>query len=220
MSKSEPRTGQPEATLEELALYLQRRLDQERARLADELHDTLGGLLVAVKIDLGHLDGGLGAERSDLRARLVQMRENLDAAIATERALVEQLQPGLLTHIGLFAALRWYADDLALRDGTLCQVALPDDEPSLPLAARVAWYRAAQEALSLGKGSGKRSIQLRASVTGTALELHIVHPGPALPPQEQALRLLAVRQRLAALGGWLSVHEDDGRLQLTLKASA
>src|SRR5262249_7136526 len=91
-----------------LASYLQTRSDEERAQLAREVQDSLGGLLVAAKMDLNHMEQESVPDPPALAARLAKVRESLDAAIALNRRLVEALHPGLLVHIGLCAALRWY----------------------------------------------------------------------------------------------------------------
>jgi signal transduction histidine kinase len=201
------------AHADQLARYLERRLDEERATVAEELHDGLGGLLVAAKMDLSHIEHALGAERTEVRTRLAQMRENLDAAIAIERRMVEQLRPGLLVHLGLFAALRWYVEDLRVRSGRACLVRVPEEELALTLATRVSLYRAVVEAFTLGCGD----TQLEADVVDESLRLAVTRL--RLAPEAAAdadLRLLAILHRVKTVGGTLTVKtEPDGSLSLT-----
>lgn len=200
------------AHADQLARYLERRLDEERARVAEELHDGLGGLLVAAKMDLSHIENALGAERTEVRARLAQMRENLDAAIATERRMVEQLRPGLLVHLGLFAALRWYVEDLCVRSGRACLVQVPDAELALSLETRVSLYAAVVEAFTLGGGNTR----LEADVVGDSLRLAMtrVQVAPETAADSE-LRLLAILHRVKTAGGTLTVKtEPDGSLSL------
>jgi signal transduction histidine kinase len=200
------------AEADQLARYLERRLDEERATVAEELHDGLGGLLVAAKMDLSHIEHALGAEGSELRARVAQMRENLDAAIATERRMVEQLRPGLLVHLGLFAALRWYVEDLRVRSGRACSVRVPDEELTLSLATRVSLYRAVVEAFTLGCGA----TELVAEVVDKALHLVVtrLHLAPEAPADTD-LALLAILHRVKTAGGTATVtREPDGSLAL------
>jgi signal transduction histidine kinase len=200
------------AHADELACYLERRLDEERATVAEELHDGLGGLLVAAKMDLSHIEHALGTERTEVRARLGQMRENLDAAIATERRLVEHLRPGLLVHLGLFAALRWYVDDLSVRTGRACSVRVPEEEAELSLATRVSLYRAVVDALALGCGN----TGLVAEVLGGSVRLAITRLRVAPAAADAELRLLAILHRVKTVGGTLTVKtEPDGSLSLT-----
>jgi signal transduction histidine kinase len=200
------------AHADQLARYLERRLDEERAAIAEELHDGLGGLLVAAKMDLSHIEHAMGTERTEVRARLVQMREYLDAAIATERRMVEHLRPGLLVHLGLFAALRWYVEDLRLRSGRACLARVPDEELAFSLPTRVSLYRAVVEAFTLGCGN----TELEADVVDESLRLAITRL--QLAPDAAAevdLRLLAILHRVKTTGGTLTVKkEPDGSLTL------
>src|SRR5271165_1892630 len=76
--------------MNELATYLQRAFDAERAAVANELHDVLGGLLVAAKIDVDQLERALADQPDAVRLRLATLRESLDSALALKRTLVEQ----------------------------------------------------------------------------------------------------------------------------------
>jgi signal transduction histidine kinase len=204
-----------------LATHFQRQLDAERAVLARELHDELGGLLVAAKMDLSHIERSLGAERPELHARIAQLQRNLDTVIGAERRLVERLQPGLLVHVGLFAALRWYAEDLAAHTGGAYRAMLPTQEPPLQLPVRVALYRAAQEAIALGEGTSASPVQIKAVVRANLLALAITH-SRAIDTPDEDLRLRVVLHRVRAVGGELAVdRRPDGttRLLLTLRLS-
>jgi signal transduction histidine kinase len=210
--------AQPPERLQKLARYLESRLDQERAGVARELHDALGGLLVAAEMDLSHLEHGLGAERSELRARLARVREYLDAAVATQRRMVEQLQPGLLVHVGLFAALRWYLEDLSVRTGRSCRLNAPSEEVPLPLAARVSLFRAVQEGLELGLPSADCATEVTADIREGVLQLGISQTSFAILGVDTEVRLLAVLHRVTAVDGELVVRQADGLLQLTFRA--
>jgi len=200
-----------------LATHFQRQLDAERATLARELHDELGGLLVAAKMDLSHMERSLGAERPELRARIAQLQRNLEAAIRAERRLVERLQPGLLVHVGLFAALRWYAEDLAAHTGGAYRVMLPAEEAPLELPVRVALYRAAQEAIALGEGTAASPVQIKAVVRANLLTLTIEH-SRAVDTTDEDLRVRVVLHRVSAVGGELAVDRPpDGTMSLLLR---
>jgi two-component system sensor histidine kinase UhpB len=204
-----------------LATHFQRQLDAERATLARELHDELGGLLVAAKMDLSHIERSLGAERPELRARIAQLQRNLDTAISAERRLVERLQPGLLVHVGLFAALRGYAEDLAAHTGGAYRALLPTQEAPLELPVRVALYRAAQEAIALGEGTAASPVQIKAVVRANLLTLAIEHSRAVDAPDED-LRVRVVLHRVRAVGGELAVEtrpEGTTRLLLRLRLS-
>lgn len=203
--------------LASLVQYLQGRLDDERANLADELHDTLGGLLIAAKMDLSQMENSLGSERAELRARLAQVREKLDAAIATKRGMVEQLRPGVLVHIGLFAALRWFVEDLCIRTGNMYRLRVPDEEVPLPLAERVALYRVAQEALILGGPDSKHPTDLTADLHANSLRLQVTRRGGRVVSAEDELRVLGMLSRLGAMNGGLTITRDAGLLRVAVR---
>ncbi len=127
--------------------------------------------------------------------------------------MVEQLRPGLLVHLGLFAALRWYVEDLCIRTGRACLVRVPDEELSLSQATRVSLYWAVVETFALGCGN----TELEADVVDGSLRLAVTRL--RLAPEAAAdadLRLLAIMHRITTAGGNLTVKtEPDGSLSLT-----
>ena len=215
--KSRPRTPAGRASGARLASYLQERSDDERAALARELHDDLGGLLVAAKIDLNHMEHDRALDAASLGARVGRVRDSLDAAIALNRRLIEALQPGLLMHIGLCAALRWYVEDTCLRAGRSYTLDLPAEEPALKPEARLALYRIAQDALGrvLG-GAGREPIQVALSVRDGVLELSFVG-APARSGAGGDPAVLSIRHRITGLGGTLGNGKaGGGRLSVRL----
>ena len=206
-----------------LATYFQRQLDAERAAVARELHDELGGLLVVAKMDLTHIQRTLGAGHPELSARIAQLQQNLDTIISAKRRLVERLQPGLLVHVGLFAALRWYTEDLAAHTGGVYRTQLPRDEPRWNRSHGSALYRAAQDAIALGEGTSEAPVHIRAVVRAGVLALQITHARALATAAEDDLRLRVILHRVNAAGGELAVDrraEGTVRLLVTLRRSA
>jgi signal transduction histidine kinase len=127
--------------------------------------------------------------------------------------MVEQLRPGLLVHLGLFAALRWYVEDLRLRSGRTCVVRIPDEELTLSLTTRVSLYRAVVEALALGSGN---TAELEADVVDESLRLAVtkLHLAPEAAADAD-LRLLAILHRVKTAGGTVTVKtQPDGSLSV------
>lgn len=185
----------------QLCTHLESRLEQVRAAAARTLHDDLGGLLIAAKMELGHAERALREHAPELAARVSSAQHSLDAVIAAERRLVEELQPGLLVHIGLFAALRWYVGRLNSGGAADYEADLPAQEPPLDVATRVVLYRAAQDALALGNGAPMRMI---AGATPDSLSLAF-GPLHAQPGNQEDIRLLAIRHRVLSAGGDFSL---------------
>ena len=202
VSAEKPTPAAPVLTLRQcsmLCAYLEEKLDQERGATARALHDELGGLLVAAKMDLGHVQLGLKGHDPALGDWLSRAQRSLDAVVATERRLVEELQPGLLMHIGLFAALRWYIGHLNLgRPDHHVETELPADEVLLAMPQRVALYRAAQEALELASGD---RVRVAATLKPDSLALMVSPMRTVAQGQDEDIRLVAIRHRVVKAGG-------------------
>jgi signal transduction histidine kinase len=198
-----------------LCAYLEGQLDQARAETARALHDELGGLLVATKMDLSHLQHSVRGQEPELRERLSRAQLSLDAVVATERRVVEDLQPGLLMHIGLFAALRWYVDHLNSEGRGSFEADIGPDEPFVGVRERVALYRAVQMALQMCGAAGGRLVaaEHRGTVSLTVAPL----PAAAVLEDAPDVRLLAIRHRVAGAGGTLTTKGVARGASLTIR---
>lgn len=196
-----------------LCTYLEQQLDSVRAETARVLHDELGGLLVATKMDLSHLQHSVRGQEPELRERLSRAQISLDAVIATERRVVEDLQPGLLTHIGLFAALRWYVDHLNAQGNAPFEADIAAGEPFIEPSARVALYQAVQAALQICAGSGARLVatEHRGTVSLT------VGPLPAVLSPDADVRVLAIRHRIAGTPATMTLNTTGAGASLTIR---
>jgi protein-histidine pros-kinase len=201
-----------------LASYLQARSDKERAQLARELHDNLGGLLVAAKMDLNHMEQERAPDAGGLAARVGRVRDSLDAAITLNRRLVEALQPGLLVHIGLCAALRWYIEDACLQAGRPYTLSLPTDELALKPEARLALYRVAQDALARALAqTGADPVSIELVVRDGVLEMTFRGAACAERGVADEPVVLSMRHRISDLGGTLVTNGGDlGQLRVRL----
>ena len=104
------------AQLKELAQHLQTMREDERSRLARELHDELGALLTAAKLDVARLKSRLGASATpDAAERLAHLNETLNGGIALKRRIIEDLRPSSLSNLGLVAALEILLREFAAR---------------------------------------------------------------------------------------------------------
>ena len=198
-------TGEP-ADPAALLEYVQGCAEAERAHCASVLHDELGGALVGIKMQLAALER---ASAADLHERLARVRQQLDAAIAIRQRLEERLHPGLIEHVGLFAALRAHAEQLAASGAGTYHLQLPSAEVPLPPPARIVLYRAAQSAMRVLAGGG--AVRITAQLVGPRLEVRISGPDPVRAFDNEHLELEAARQRLIHFGGEL-VHarESEG----------
>src|ERR1700730_11303739 len=100
--------GDPAASASSLIEHIQGVMEHQKAVLARDLHDELGGLLVGAVMDLAWVEQHMSAPPAELKQTLVRARQTLAAAIDMKRKLIEELRPTLLDNVGVFAALRWH----------------------------------------------------------------------------------------------------------------
>jgi PAS domain S-box-containing protein len=183
---------------------------QERQKLASDLHDDVGQLLSLVSLKLRALGDALGGE-PDLRIR--ELAEILAATRQRVSSLSFQLSPPLLQDVGLVAAASWLAEDLERSYGLVVRV--PDQE-ELPLdeATRITLFRAMRELLlNVAKHAGVREARVRIWSEGGMARIAVEDGGIGFNPEapQHGFGLLALRERFSQLGGSLSIASIAGR---------
>ncbi len=134
------------ADLTELARHLQTAREEEKSRLARELHDELGALLTAAKLDAARLKRAIGPLTPEVQARLEHLNDCINGGIGLKRKLIEELRPSSLSNLGLCAALEILTREHAARSEAPLQTLL---EPvALSDSAQITAYRVVQEALT------------------------------------------------------------------------
>ncbi len=171
------------AELSELASYLTNVSETEKARLARELHDELGALLTAAKMESGwiarKLDGVDGDTLAPCQERLARLERLLDDGIAMKRRIIDDLRPPLLEMLGLVSALRVLGEEFARDAEARLSLDLPAEDVELAPAPALATFRIAQEALTnIRKHARARQVKLALRVVaGKGLELEIEDDG-------------------------------------------
>lgn len=171
------------AELSELASHLTNVSETEKARLARELHDELGALLTAAKMESGwiarKLDGVDGDTLAPCQERLARLERLLDEGIAMKRRIIDDLRPPLLEMLGLVSALRALGEEFARDAEARLSLNLPADDVDLDPAPALATFRIAQEALTnIRKHARARRVRLALRVVeGKGLELEIEDDG-------------------------------------------
>jgi len=196
-----------------LISYIQSVTEREKAVLARELHDELGGLLVAASMDLAWLDKHLAGaaqseapEHTEMRRRLNRLKETVAEAVDIKRRIIEELRPTLLDNVGLFAALRWLVNNASAHAKLAMSIKFPAHEPHFKPEMSIALFRIAQEALAvITEYRWVRSVALRLDCDEHLLTVSITGFGDPVtldagPPRE-SFELAAIRHRTAALGG-------------------
>lgn len=198
--------------LVELSTHLQNVSEREKASLARELHDELGGLLVGARMDISWAEQHLTKDNADLKSRLNRVQQNLAAGVDLKRRIIEELRPTLLDNVGLFAALRWQMKETCGSAGLQCIESYPDEEPRFKSEASIALFRIAQEAFSnILKHSRARTADISLDMDDETLLMRIADDGIGLPADRFTAigshGLASMRHRVRALGGRLDVRK-------------
>src|SRR5262245_13844809 len=200
----EERVAERTEELSTLSTHLVRMMESERSQLAKELHDELGGLITAAKMDMAWLQAHIGSSldpASDEKFRsVVQM---LNQAMMLKRRVVESLRPSLLDHFGLPVALRSHFDENCGRAGIEFVATLPEEILDLEPAVQLTLFRVAQEALNnlLARG-GAKHVELVIEAGDGGYLLTVGDDGQAMDGSHSG-GLVGMRHRLKGAGGRL-----------------
>jgi PAS domain S-box-containing protein len=195
--------------LRELSARVLEAREEEKAHIARELHDELGQLLTALKMDLGWVRERLPAD-SELAPRVAEMGTLLDRTVGATRRISADLRPLMLDDLGLADAAAWLIDDFAKRSGVTCKVDIAEELPDLSKAVATAVYRAVQESLTnIARHAGARSAWVVLAVEDDALYVEVEDDGRGIAPEDLAkarsVGLKGMRERIAFLGGTFEI---------------
>lgn len=215
------------ADLRRLSVKLLRVQDEERRRIARELHDSLGQDLTAAKISLDMLAQDGGSNSIHLR----DAQALVDRSIADTRTLSHLLHPPLLDEAGFVSAAKWYVEGFGKRSGIATSLHLPDHPHRLPRSTETALFRILQEALTnVHRHSGSRAVEVRVTADKLQVVLTVKDFGMGVPREvldrfwktgNVGVGLAGIRERLKELGGSLEIESNlDGTiLRATIPAS-
>jgi signal transduction histidine kinase len=184
--------------------------EEEKARIARELHDELGQLLTALKMDLSWLRDRLApGEPLDKADEMAQM---LDHTVTATRRISADLRPLMLDDLGLAEAASWLVEDFAKRSGIHVEARIAEEIPleQLSKSASTAVYRAVQESLTnIARHSGAKRAWVLIEVDEGSLYVEVEDDGKGIAPQDLAkarsLGLRGMRERVAFLGGAMEI---------------
>lgn len=221
----EVEVAQRTAQLTELMHHLQTAREDERGRLARNLHDELGALLTSAKLDAARIRSRLAGSAPEALERLAHLVDTLNSSIALGRRIIEDLRPSTLGNLGLATTLEILAREFAERAGVQvhCQVQPVQLEPNVELVV----YRVVQEAITnISKYAKARQVWVTLAELDDRVEVSVRDDGVGFDPRVQhgsAYGLVGMRFRVEAEGGTLTLESAPGqgtRVQVRLPRAA
>ena len=197
--------------LRELSMHLETVREEERARIAREIHDEFGGLLTVLKMDTRWLARQLAGSREELDEKFSGMAGHIDNAAKAMRRIITDLRPSVLDDLGLIPALEWQLGDFCQRHDLSCRFRCAFDEVNLQNKHHeIAVFRIFQESLTniaRHARAGRVEVELRCSPE--TLELEITDDGVGIAENHKfkkgSFGILGMNERAASLGGRLEV---------------
>ncbi|MDE2418992.1 MAG: response regulator [Burkholderiales bacterium] len=201
-----------EKRLAEFAEHLQTTIESERASIAREIHDDIGGALAAVKLDLGWLARHTKTE--DAQGHIQAASEMLQHALGASQRIMMNLRPAILDQ-GLLAAMQWLIGNFEKRTGINTAITFNNESLSLARVVELAAYRTTQEALTnISKHANCTQVQVELSDAEGVLTIEITDNGQGIASSDlekpQAFGLRGLRERAKSVGGWLDVSSTPG----------
>lgn len=207
---------QSQEQLRELAKNLIETREEERVRIAREIHDELGSTLSALKIELIRLADAMPASHISHSERLEALGGLIDGTMTTLRQIITDLRPTLLDDLGLFAALEWQGAEFTRRHGIPCRVCTEGDQSLIAEHQAISLFRISQEALSnVAKHACASCVRLECHATPASIVLTIGDDGRGIPaehlanPRSHGLR--GMEERTHHLGGHFRLDTRYGK---------
>jgi signal transduction histidine kinase len=184
--------------------------EEERKKLSRELHDHVGQMLTALRMELGRVERGSGEEQ---RQSVAECRQLVDTMVRTVRDLALGLRPSMLDDFGLQPALEWHVRDLERRHGVRVELEISGDIGQLSERYRTCVYRVIQEALTnCIRHAQAARIRVGVNAAGDRLEVAVADDGIGLDPSRRrhGLGLLGLEERVKELGGTTLIRSSQG----------
>jgi PAS domain S-box-containing protein len=204
--------------------------EQEKSRVARELHDELGQSLTALKIDVGWLKERLASQGGEVAAKLASMQVMLDGTVGSARRISADLRPLMLDDLGLVAACDWLASNFGERTGVNCELTMGGDDLDLPDPYATAVFRVLQESLTnIAKHAEATQVEATLDRDGDEVTLTVRDNGkgfdPGAPRKPNSFGLLGLRERAYLLGGEATIESMPGKgttiqMQIHIEESA
>lgn len=186
--------------------------EEQRKKIAREIHDELGQALTALKIDLSYLRYDLGIEQPKLVSQLEALGSRVDEIIANVRKIVTELRPGVLDNLGFLAAAQWQIQEFGKKTGILCHVELPESLPCNPHKDHeTTLFRILQETLTnVSRHAQATIVSVICRLEKNEIYMQIKDNGIGIKTDAidnpSSMGLLGMRERLKSLNGRMDIQ--------------
>jgi signal transduction histidine kinase len=199
-----------ERSRDELLAHLQAAREEERKRIARDIHDELGQDLTALKLELSLLKDELGTVGLPIGRRIENMAALLDATIRSVRRIISELRPRLLDDLGLTAAIEWQVNDFQKRTGIPVDLSIYPREILLDSERSTAIFRILQESLSnVARHSKATHVAIGLTEIDGIVELDVKDNGQGMRPDQlgnnRSFGLVGIQERARSLGGTAAI---------------
>ncbi len=203
------------SALRSLATRQQDIREDERTRIAREIHDSLGQALTALKLQLAAAQDAAATEAPALSTRLSETASMVDDLVKSVRRIATELRPAILDQLGLPAAVEWLAQDFSRRTGIRCQATILPINGAISDELATALFRIVQEALTnVSRHAGATRVNIELGVKSDCVTLEVNDDGGGITEAgttgPRSLGILGMRERAAVLGGVLEVAPRAG----------
>ena len=222
--EAEAQVAQRTSALRRLSISLLQSQDEERRRIARELHDSVGQYLTGLKLNLSRLNG---AEHQPLTPELLaECLHAVDECLTETRTISYLLHPPLLDEAGFASAARWYVNGFTERTGIRARLDLPPELSRLPRGIELTLFRILQESLTnVNRHSGSQAVEIHLNVDAEGVTLQVSDFGHGIPAEKlERFRQMGttggvgwggMMERIADLGGELKVQSNGHGTVLT-----
>jgi signal transduction histidine kinase len=214
--RAEEQLRQSHQQLRALSVHLQYVREEERMRIAREVHDELGQSLTGLKLQLTWLGGRLPENLKSLHGKIHVMADGIDSTIHAIRRIATELRPGLLDTAGLVATLEWQAVEFQKQTGIECNVNLAIRDTMLDQDLNTAFFRIFQETLTnIIRHSNASKVEVRFFETAEHFILEVKDNGRGISESEivntKSIGLIGMRERATLLGGEVRWRGEPGK---------
>ncbi len=210
--------------LREFAARVEAVREEERTRVAREIHDELGQALTVLKLDLSWLQGQIPRTQRQARNKMKSMLLYVDETIERVRRIASELRPSILDDLGLLPAIEWQVEEFQKRTGIRCKLQSNAEKVEFSPEASAALFRVAQEALTnIVRHAAASSAQVDLMSDGRDLRMSITDDGKGITEERindlRSLGIVGMKERISRVGGEFRIRSQRGqgtRIEISL----